>query len=282
MNTKTIHLIWAWLFSLLLLFPGSGDAAEKAARTRADFPSVLMYHDVRETPLNYFDVTVKDFCAHLDYLKKEGYKTLSMEEFVSILEKGQAFPEKSVLITFDDGYKGIYDYAAPELEKRGMKATFFIITDLVDTSIPHYPYITRAELKELADNPLFSIGSHTLSHPHLDELTREGQRQEIADSKRILEEWTGRKIQTLAFPCGAYNKTTLQEIQSAGYAASFAVGDRGLLHESAHYSIPRIYMGLELGKDHLDQFGDYVKRYQKMPAEIFADRWEFLPGCEIN
>ncbi len=57
---------------------------------------------------------------------------------------------------------------------------------------------------------------------------------------------------------------------------SFVVQDRGLLHEDAKYSIPRIYMGLELGKEHLDRFSDYVNCYKKMPAELFVDRWEYF------
>ena len=57
---------------------------------------------------------------------------------------------------------------------------------------------------------------------------------------------------------------------------SFAVQDRGLLHEDAKYSIPRIYMGLELGKEHLDRFSDYVNRYKKMSAELFVDCWEYF------
>lgn len=74
----------------------------QAAYSRADFPPVLMYHDVRETALNYFDVTTEDFAAQLDRLKADGYQTLSMEEFVAIVKEGGIFPEKSVLITFDD------------------------------------------------------------------------------------------------------------------------------------------------------------------------------------
>ena len=67
-----------------------------------------------------------------------------------------------------------------------------------------------------------------------------------------------------------------EAVRDAGYDVSFAVQDRGLLHEDAKYSIPRIYMGLELGKEHLDRFSDHVNRYKKMPAELFVERWEYF------
>ncbi|WP_296770929.1 polysaccharide deacetylase family protein [Selenomonas sp.] len=244
--------------------------------SRAYFPPVLMYHDVKAVPLNYFDVSVEDFCAQLDWLKKAGYQTLSMEEFTAIVQKGQPFPKKSVVITFDDGYKGIYDYAAPELKKRGMKATFFIIPDLVGVPDDTYPYITKEELKELSSSNLFSIGSHTMSHPHLDQLEAEEKQKEICQSKKVLEEWTGRPVTSLAFPFGAYDKSVIKEVKAAGYQVSFAVQDRGLLHEKARYSIPRIYVGLEMGKDNLSLFQHYVKHYKDMPAAAFVERWEFF------
>lgn len=251
-------------------------AAVQAAEKRSDFPPVLMYHDVRETALNYFDVTTEDFAAQLDRLKADGYKTLSMEEFVAIVKEGRRFPKKSVLITFDDGYRGIYERALPELIKRGMKATFFIITDALDAQDDEYPYITRDELKKMSECPLVSIGSHTRSHAHLEQIDSEQKKEEITASRELLERLTGRKIEALAFPYGGYDKSVIEAVRAAGYEVSFAVQDRGLLHEEAKYSIPRIYVGLELGRNHLDRFSDYVSRYKKMPAELFVERWEFF------
>ena len=150
-------------------------AGQTAAESCADFPPVLMYHDVRETPLNYFDVTVEDFRAHLD------------------------------------------------------------------------------------------------------QLTPEERRREIADSKQLLEKWSGRKIESLAFPYGAYEKSVIREVRAAGYALSFTAQDRGLFHEPARYSIPRIYVGLELCRENIERFGDSVRSYREMPAALFVERWEPLP-----
>ncbi len=270
-----------FLMTLLLVpFCGTGSAAEQQQEGGSDrlmvtedrtcFPPVLMYHDVKEVPDNYFDVSVEDFRANLDWLQENGYRTLSMEEYTEIVRQGKPFPKKSLLITFDDGYRGIYDFAAPELSKRGMKATFFIITHMLGD----YMYITKDELKEMAANPLFSFGSHTLTHPHLEQLEAEGKFQEIDLSRRELSELTGRQIDSIGYPYGAYDKYVIKAARAAGYTLGFAVQDRGMLHEPARYSIPRIFMGLELGKDHLDLFAKYLRSYKKMPAALFGDRWE--------
>ncbi len=67
----------------------------------------------------------------MDWLKSEGDTTLFIDEFTEIVREQKEFPEISVLLTFDDGYLGIYKYATPDLEKRGMKAAFFIVPELV-------------------------------------------------------------------------------------------------------------------------------------------------------
>ena len=264
------------LMTLLICCTGGAQAAYK----RADFPPVLMYHDVRETALNYFDVTTEDFAAQLDRLKADGYQTLSMEEFVAIVKEGGRFPKKSVLLTFDDGYRGIYERALPELAKRGMKATFFIIADALGGNEDDYPYVTEEQLKKMATSPWVSIGSHTCTHAHLEQIDDRERSEELVRSREKLENLTGRKIEAIAFPYGGYDKAVIEAVREAGYDVSFAVQDRGMLHEDAKYSIPRIYVGLELGKEHLDIFSDYVARYKKMPAELFVERWEDIPAGE--
>ena len=249
--------------------------AKSPEENRAAFPVVLMYHDIKIEPLNTFDVTRDDFSAQLDWLREKGYRTLSMDEFVFGVKK-QSFPEKSVLITFDDGYEGIYLHAAPELRKRNMHATFFIITETINKALEGYPYISMKQLTELAADPLFSIGSHTMRHPFLSRLSPQEQLEELTRSKTKLENLTGRPVLALAYPYGDYNASVIAALKESGYLAGFAVNDRGMANEPARYSIPRIYMGMELGKNNQKLFKKYVKAYKKMPKEAFAERFNVI------
>lgn len=264
------------VFVLALILIQPKIFAKALEETREYFPPVLMFHDIREKPLNYMDVQFEDLKKILDWLQKDGWKTLSMDEFVSCVEQGKPFPKKSVLITFDDGYTGIWNYAAPELEKRNMKATFFIVPKTVDVAKGNYPHITTEQLKSLANNPLFSIGCHTMSHSALKSLTEDQLTEEIVNSKKVLEEMTGTKIKAFSYPEGGYNKSIIKKVIDAGYSVAFAVQDRGLFHESPRWSIPRIFVGYELGNKDFELFKWYVRNYKKMPAGAFAERWEPL------
>ena len=254
---------------MLLIFLFQVKLSAKEIESREYFPPVIMYHDIRPDPHNYMDVTVKDFAAQLDWLKQNGWKTLSIDEFIEITKFGKAFPKKSVLLTFDDGYKGVYTYAIPELKKRDMKATFFILVNFLDVLEGDYPYLTT----ELANDPLFSIGSHTLTHPYLNLLDEKEKVKEIAESKKFLEEIVGREVKSFAYPTGAYDKSVIKAVIAAGYDVAFSVQDRGILHELPRYSIPRIFVGYEFGQDNQKLFKKYVQTYREMPA-AFAERWE--------
>ena len=260
----------AFCFIMLLSF------SVYAEENRAYFPPVLMYHDIKIKPLNKFDVTVEDFCAQLDFLKENEYITLSIEDFISYLEEKKVFPEKSILITFDDGYNGIYNYAVPELKKRNMKATCFITTETVGKIDGAYPHITEQELKEISSSENFSIGSHTLTHSHLDKLNNEEKINEIKNSKEILEKITCKKIQALAYPYGDYDEEVIEAVKKSGYKIAFAVQDRGLFNNPARWSIPRISMGMALSENNLKLFKDFIKNYKNMPQEAFIERWEML------
>lgn len=269
MKIRAILLVFAlWMFFL----PSQSFANPAVQLKRADFPVVLMYHDIKLKEVNGFDVSVLDFQKQLDWLQANGYQTLSMDEFTKCLQQGD-FPAKSVLITFDDGYQGVYTYAVPELRQRSMKASFFIIKDAIGSALPQYPYMTMDEIKKISADPLFAIEPHTLSHPDLRQLTGSSLQEELAGAKAYFEIITGKPCDTMAFPYGYYDEHVLQAVQQAGYKAAFAVSDRGFFGADASFSIPRIYMGNALGKNDMKLFKKYVKDYHNMPPAAFAERF---------
>ena len=266
--------IWIVSCCLLLVLAACLPAASAAAvRARQDYAPVLMYHDIKVVPLNGFDVTREDFKKQLDWLQQHHYQTLSMDEYLAILASGQPFPEKSVLLTFDDGYEGVYTQAVPELIQHQMKATFFVFKNGIDTKLEGYPYLTAQELKEMAANPLFSIESHTISHPDLTVLPAEQLQQELTASREYLEKITGKSCRALAYPYGRSNPQVIAAVRAAGYQAAFSIADSDGAGFDTCYTIPRIYMGMELGRKDNALFRKYVKAYASMPAAAFAERF---------
>jgi len=264
---------WFMVIFLLLTIVACLPNRQAAARARKYYAPVLMYHDIKVKPLNGFDVTTADFAKQLAWLEAEHYQTLSMDEYLDILDKGKPFPAKTILLTFDDGYEGVYTQAVPELIKHNMKATFFIFKNGIDTKLEGYPYLTSTEVKAMAANPLFSLESHTISHPDLTTLKNGQLKKELIASKKYLEKLTGKPCLALAYPFGHSNPQVIAETWAAGYEVAFSISDGPTAGFDTCYTIPRVYMGMALSENENKLFKQYVQTYANMPAGAFQERF---------
>src|SRR5437588_3455633 len=110
---------------------------------------VLCYHDLQPVASNDMVNTPNNFEAHLRWLKGHGYSSLSVDQLVAILKGREPQPERAVVITFDDGYQGVYEYAYPLLKRYGMRATLFIVTSKMGDGNPPMPHLTWPEIEEM-------------------------------------------------------------------------------------------------------------------------------------
>ncbi len=209
-------------------------------------PLVLMYHQITETPRFPDDVSTVNFTQQMEWLKRNGYKTISTEDLFS----DNQLPSGSILITFDDGYLGNYTNAKPVLERLNMKADFFVHTDYVGTtSTTSWDKMSWNQVRTLDASSLFAVYSHTKTHPKLTEITAAQLQQELQGSKAKLEQelgaTNGRK-EFLAYPFGDYNLAVITAAQNAGYTLAFAVANRGTFGKPAQYSITRKGVGKDV------------------------------------
>lgn len=186
----------------------------------ADGPKILVlnYHQVdnKHTPLA---VPINDFEEQMKFLSESGCITITPDELYAGLNGDIELPPKPVLITFDDGYIDNYTNAFPILKKYGLRATIFIIPAF--TSV--YPnYLTWEQLKEMEANGI-TVESHTLNHAKLEELSDDEIRNELINSKNILEEQLGHPIEFLAYPTGTYNLHIAGIAQDVGYKGAFTI-----------------------------------------------------------
>jgi peptidoglycan/xylan/chitin deacetylase (PgdA/CDA1 family) len=161
------------------------------------------------------------------------------------LEAGRHY----VGVTFDDGLLCVIENAVPELIRRRIPATLFIVHDLVGNR-PNWtmfgedysdqePIASLADLKNLPAD-LFSIGSHSLSHPWLPAVTDSKARQELVESRTKLEEATGRPVRLFSFPYGASNERLIARCRDAGYTRVFTILPRLGLREPDEYVTGRV------------------------------------------
>lgn len=194
----------------------------------ADEPKVLLYHNISE---NYhssqtdMNISAGEFEKHIISLIENGYNIISFDTYLDHLNGLCELPEKSVIITFDDGYLSNYTEAFPILRKYGVCGTVFVVTSRVGSFDTQYPHFTWKQAKEMVDSGTMSIYSHTVSHPDMLKLSANEIAYEVRKSKYIIEKNLARKCNILAAPHGLFSKTATFVIGESGYDVLCRVGD---------------------------------------------------------
>lgn len=196
---------------------------------------ILMYHRVGDAHNEWekkYCVSASRFADHMRTLALAGWRALSIEEFFAWLDGRVELPEQSFLLNFDDGFLGVYEYAAPHLVALGWPATVFLVSQLIGqrdvwcaASNPDgvsYPLMGLTHIRELRERG-FSFQSHTRSHADLLTLNNVELANELAGAREDLQAFLGEEVHYLAYPYGRYNDRVLRAAQVAGYQAAFSV-----------------------------------------------------------
>ncbi|WP_032120610.1 polysaccharide deacetylase family protein [Clostridium amazonitimonense] len=180
---------------------------------------ILYYHSVEESKDNELRISPEKFRKQLKYLKDNNYITLTLEEAYAYIKDNKSVPKNSVVITFDDGYKDNYDNAFPILKEFDYTATVFVISGLIDKD-PNY--LNSDEIKEMAKGGI-EIGSHTVNHEKLVDISKEEQKQTLTKSKEDLEKLTGKPVTSIAYPFGVFDDNIIKLTEEAGYKLGFTI-----------------------------------------------------------
>ncbi|WMM26342.1 polysaccharide deacetylase family protein [Tissierella sp. MB52-C2] len=207
-----------------------------------------MYHSVGYADNNGLIMNPEEFRKQIQYIKENNYTVLTLNELYEIFNKNLPIPEKSVVITFDDGYADNYKYAYPILKEFGIKATIFVITDTIDED---NNYLNSQQIKELQNNGI-DIQDHTCQHIELDKLTYEKQLETINKSKEYLEKLLNKKVNYISYPYGKYNEDTIKAVKDAGYLMGFTTKEKTAKKSNGIYAINRIYI------NSLDEFSVFI------------------------
>ncbi|MFA5925851.1 MAG: polysaccharide deacetylase family protein [Parcubacteria group bacterium] len=174
---------------------------------------ILMFHYVRvadksKDPLGYnLSVDPETFGKELAWLKKNGYTTIPIRG----IEDGKV-PEKSVVLSFDDGYEDFYSAALPLLQKYEFGASVGIITSKINQA----GYLSDSQIMDLITNNI-EVVSHSESHPDLTKISPDKAQKEIRESKNFLENKLGISIGSFVYPSGEYNGEIEKIVKDSGY-----------------------------------------------------------------
>lgn len=193
------------------------------------YHSVSPYYPLESKYNKRFGVEPDIFEKQMRYLKDNGYNVMPFDDLINHFSQNLSLPHKPVVLTFDDGWENQYKYAFPILKKYNMTATFFVFTN----SIGRKHFLTWPEIKKLVDAGM-TIGDHSKSHPYLYKITNENKlREEIVESKKILESNLGKKIDIFAYPFGHYNEEIITILKKNGFRAARTDGYWGVFHTSS-------------------------------------------------
>ena len=172
---------------------------------------ILMYHavhvmDPSEASNANLIIDPDLFGAQIKALSKAGYYFLTPEEAYKAFTENALPAKKVVWLTFDDGNEDFYTIAYPILKKYKAKATNNIITGFVKKG--NAGNLTVKQMKEMMAHGM-SFQSHTVNHPDLSTTDKATQKVELTDSIDFLENKLNTKVNTIAYPSGRYNQTTL-------------------------------------------------------------------------
>ena len=208
--------------------------------------AVICYHNVAtaEEKENYPDeadwiITVDNFEEQLKYLQKHNYKTLTTDEFYKWKNGEIKLPYKSVLITFDDGYTGVYTYAYQFAKEQNIPMTSFINNNTIGTEDVFYNW---NQAKEMEESGLISIYSHGLTHARYNEETPQKLLEDTNKSYEELDEKLGNnRLKVFTYPYGLHTQEERVALWNNGYIQNLTDNRINLSNELDLSGIHRSY-----------------------------------------
>jgi peptidoglycan/xylan/chitin deacetylase (PgdA/CDA1 family) len=191
---------------------------------------VLCYHRFG-TGGGKMTVSPANFAAQMDWLVRNRYHVVRLGQLAAYLEGREPLPEKSVVITFDDGYESVYRHAYPVLRKHGLPATLFVYTDFIGAG----DALSWAQLQELVASGLVDVQAHSKSHRNLiergageaDDRYLQGLEQETRGPRELLEKRLPVQVKHYAFPYGDANEQVLEMLARQRYSLAVTVNPGG-------------------------------------------------------
>jgi peptidoglycan/xylan/chitin deacetylase (PgdA/CDA1 family) len=215
------------------------------------FP-ILLYHrfvesenDLARYPgtESIFTVSAKKFEEQIASLAAGGFTSVGPDQVLSFLENGVRLPARPVMITVDDGWRSNIDVMLPILEKYGFGCTIFVTTGTHAWIFRKFAGLDRGftadEVRELHNRGV-TIGSHTVTHPYLIDMTDDEIRREFIESRRTLEQWTGVPCRFASIPGNFYNPRIARIARDCGYQAVFTANVGTVSRASDRFDVNRL------------------------------------------
>lgn len=222
--------------------------------------SILLYHEIGPHPRSSANLDcfckLAAFRLQMRFLKEHGIPVISAREARECMASHSREDTGAVVLTFDDADISFLEYALPVLDEFGYPSTIFAVAGRLGSQAlwvkderNAIPLMTASQLKEL-DQRLVEIGSHSMTHRKLPELSALEAARELRDSKARLEDVLCRPVTAFAYPHGRYDAFTIELVAAAGYQYAYCTdGQRQCSNADDRFLLPRRYITCHDGID---------------------------------
>ncbi|WP_337239894.1 polysaccharide deacetylase family protein [Proteus faecis] len=248
---------------------------------------VLTYHHILKATENHnfrhtsTTTSLTAFTEQMNYLKKAGYETLSLNQVAGYLNKSVNLPGRAVALTFDDGLQSVYRYAYPLLKENGQRATLFVISSRIKSKIPKWApnslqFMSWQSLKSSRD--VFDIQSHSHFLHRLDNnkkpiiFSRQSHTiiLDLQRSQRVLSLLNPHQY-AFAYPFGGYNQRAINAVKASGVTLAVTTQQGKVRLGDSPYALKRLYA---LSTDPIEKFARMVgnDEYEVVNKNIVVDK----------
>ncbi|WP_409329171.1 polysaccharide deacetylase family protein [Trujillonella humicola] len=224
--------------------PAAGGALEAGFGARLRMPPVLMYHSIspsQDADPNRIRVHPDRLARHLRLLRRLGLRGVSLAELVAAADRGAA--AGLVGLTFDDGYTDFLEHAVPVLDRHGMTGTVYVVAGRLAGQNawdegPRLDLMDADAVRAVAAAG-HEVGSHTLHHVHLRGCDPAVLAEEVAGSRRVLQDVLQDDVPGFAYPWGEFDAAAAAAVRAAGYDHACVTGDH---LPGDRFTLPRFYV----------------------------------------
>lgn len=245
------HIVWGG---------GVGQSVGTGPTTSTSRLPILMYHRVASEGAEAgarYRVTPDAFEEQLRYLRDGGFHSVTLDEWCAAVHARRPLPGRSVLLTFDDGFRDFATHAWPLLRRYGFLATVFLVADLIgrtnewDASLDEViPLLGWEEIRRLQEEGV-DFGSHSATHHPMTGLSHEDVVSEAARSRAILRRGLGRPVIAFAYPHGDTDRAVQHFVGASGYSVGLSTRSASSGFADPLLALPRIEVS---GFDSLPDF----------------------------
>ena len=190
---------------------------------------ILTYHSIDDSG-SILSNSPTLFQNQMRFLKENNFSVISLRKLIDTFRSHTKPLPRSVVLTFDDGYKNNYEVAFPILKELNFTATFFIVTEYVgrrstwgeEGALCDVPLLSWEEILKMATHGM-DIQPHSCTHPYLTQIAKDEMIREMRDSRLRIEEAIQKEADIFCYPFGEYDHRCIELLSHLGFKGAVSI-----------------------------------------------------------